>query len=104
VSLGFFLSVEPRFHARDKVTQHGRYAPSCCEGQHLLRHLVGRPSDESGGSDAFSRSLVPVILCKSDNMRSDRQCGQSNKNSRLIDLEVYHSVVWSDGLYAYTIY
>lgn len=88
-----FLSVEPRPHAGDKVTQDGRYTSSCCEGQHLLRHLVGRPSDESGGSDAFSRSLVPVILCKFDNIKSDRQCGQPNKNSRLVDVEVYHSVV-----------
>jgi len=103
VSLGFFLSVEPRFHARDKVTQHGRYAPSCCEGQHLLRHLVGIPPDESGGSGTFSRSLMPVMLCKFDEIRSDRGCGQPNKDSRLVDREVYHSVVQSDGVYTRTL-
>lgn len=73
--------MEPRSHARDKVTQ-----------------------DESGGSGTFSRSLVPVMLCKLDVIGSNRKCGQPNKDSRLVDTEVYHSVFHSNVVYAYTLH
>lgn len=65
-----------------------------------MHHLVGRPPDGSGGSGTFSRSLVPVMLCNFDEIISDREWGQPSKDSRLVDTEVYHSVVQSGRSYA----
>ena len=69
-----------------------------------MRHLVGIPPDESGGSGTFSRSLMPVMLCKFDEIRSDREWGQPEKNYRFVDTELYHSVFQSDGVYACMLY